>query len=419
MRHLIRIGHPGARWDPWPLPVQRDGPLTLNTPGLGQSDPAAKYRLGGNLKLELDPALQARLWQQIDQELDPTKVRPALGKMSYMGPGFPKLPTPAAAAAASSAGSAPATNPFTLPAIPEPAPLVPKGEGPDKPRAGEPGDIAEAIAAVPAVDQALTGLKDQAKTKVLTDWARLSGGEKAITVSAIALVGAGTIAGIASDPDARRLALNQLNGKVLPVPKVPWMRVEVNTGPDNFMVGIHVDVGTLLPSSLGFGPGSPEAMGGPPTQRQAVEGVGSAPGDTGARGVADEPRSTAERIRAAAAGSGAPLPPELRRSFGQELGADLSGVRLHTGAEADRLACLLDARAFTTGSDIFFREGALDPGSAAGQRLLAHEAVHTVQQATGRVEGTPVVGAGVLLSDPGDRFEREAVRKAAMLTRRS
>jgi hypothetical protein len=393
------------------LSVQRDGPLTLNTPGLGQSDPAAKYRLGGNLKLELDPALQARLWQQIDQELDPTKVKPALGKVSYMGPGFPKLPTPAgAAAAAQPAGgaAAPAVNPFSLPPIPEPAPVVPKGAGPNQPKAAEAGDIAEAVAAVPAVEQALTGLKDQAKAKVTTDWSRLSAGEKAITVSSLAVIGAGVVAGIASDPEARKLALGQINGKVLPVPKVPWMRVEINTTPDNLMVGIHVDVGSLLPSALGFGPGSSNPIGGPPesAQREPAHEAGTEPTPS---------PGTADRIRAAA-GGGAALPEPLGKRFARELGADLSGVRIHTGAEADELASVLDARAFTTGPDIFFRSGAYDPRSAEGRRLLAHETVHTVQQATGPVAGRPAPG-GVLMSDPGDALEREAVRQARRITR--
>jgi hypothetical protein len=394
------------------IPVQRDGPLTLNTPSLGQSDPAAKYRLGGNMKLELDPALQAQIWSRIDQELDPARLRPVLGTVSYLGPGFPKLPTPAAAASAATsgtAGTAPAVNPFTLPPIPEPAPLVPKGAGPDKPKAADGGDIAEAVAAVPVIDQAITGLKEQAKAKVLTDWSRLSGGEKAITVSSLAVIAAGTLAGISTDPEARKLALGQLNGKVLPVPKVPWMRIEVNTGGDNLMVGIHVDVGSMLPPSLGFGPGSANPIGGPPEAAQ--RDIGVAAGDT------TTPRSdTANRIRASA-GSGARLPVEVRERFGRELGADLSGVRLHTDGEADSLARSLDARAFTSGSDIYFRSGALNLASSEGQRLLAHETVHTVQQAAGAVAGTLTSG-GVVLSDPRDAFEQEATRKASSITRR-
>jgi hypothetical protein len=168
------------------------------------------------------------------------------------------------------------------------------------------------------------------------------------------------------------------------------------------MVGIHVDVGSMLPPSLGFGPGSPSAIGGPPeaAQREIAEGASET----------NLQSNTADRIRAMA-GGGARLPAEISERFGRELGADLSGVRLHTGNDADSLARSMDARAFTSGSDIFFRSGAFNPGSPDGQRLLAHETVHAVQQASGPVGGTPLTG-GVLLSDPQDAFEREAARKA-------
>ena len=61
------------------------------------------------------------------------------------------------------------------------------------------------------------------------------------------------------------------------------------------------------------------------------------------------------------------------------LGADLSGVRVHTGGEADALARSVRALAFTNGRDIFFRAGRYAPGSAAGARLLAHELAHVAQ----------------------------------------
>jgi hypothetical protein len=56
---------------------------------------------------------------------------------------------------------------------------------------------------------------------------------------------------------------------------------------------------------------------------------------------------------------------------------------VHTDARSDALNRALEARAFTTGQDIFFRSGEYDPGSAAGQALLAHELAHVVQQHDG------------------------------------
>ncbi len=66
--------------------------------------------------------------------------------------------------------------------------------------------------------------------------------------------------------------------------------------------------------------------------------------------------------------------------IGGMLGADFSGVRIHTDEAAQRAADSMNARAFTKGKDIYFNEGEYDPGSSSGQRLLAHELTHTIQQ---------------------------------------
>ena len=61
-------------------------------------------------------------------------------------------------------------------------------------------------------------------------------------------------------------------------------------------------------------------------------------------------------------------------------GADFGRVRIHTDARADTLNHSLNARAFTTGHDIFFRSGEYSPDSTPGQTLLAHELTHVLQQ---------------------------------------
>jgi len=124
-------------------------------------------------------------------------------------------------------------------------------------------------------------------------------------------------------------------------------------------------------------------------------------------------QGVAQRI-GAQAGRGAPLSPGLRGAFEPALGADLSGVRIHDDAESDALARSVGAKAFTSGADVFFRAGRFDPGDAAGRRLIAHEVVHTVQQANGPVEGT-AIGAGLNVSDPHDRHEQEADAHAQRL----
>ena len=82
----------------------------------------------------------------------------------------------------------------------------------------------------------------------------------------------------------------------------------------------------------------------------------------------------------AARGSGQNLPDSVRASLEPHLGHDFSQVRLHTDAEASELSGQLQAKAFTTGQDIFFRSGDYQPESDEGRKLLGHEMTHVVQQ---------------------------------------
>jgi hypothetical protein len=80
-------------------------------------------------------------------------------------------------------------------------------------------------------------------------------------------------------------------------------------------------------------------------------------------------------------GGGSPLADLVRSDMERHLGVDLSGVRVHTGPAADTLSRAVTAKAFTTGTDVFFGAGRYDPTSRAGRELLAHELTHVVQQA--------------------------------------
>jgi hypothetical protein len=82
-------------------------------------------------------------------------------------------------------------------------------------------------------------------------------------------------------------------------------------------------------------------------------------------------------------------------------GTDFGDVRLHTGSAARRSADELGARAYTRGSDVVIGRSGED------RHTLAHELSHVVQQRQGPVAGTDR-GDGLLVSDPGDRFERAA-----------
>jgi hypothetical protein len=101
----------------------------------------------------------------------------------------------------------------------------------------------------------------------------------------------------------------------------------------------------------------------------------------------------------------------VRTDMAGRLGHDFSNVRVHTDDRADASARSVSAHAYTVGSDIVFQRGAYDPGSTAGQTLLAHELTHVVQQRSGPVDGTSA-GGGIAVSDPSDRFEREAAANA-------
>ncbi|MFO1418206.1 MAG: DUF4157 domain-containing protein [Methylotetracoccus sp.] len=89
---------------------------------------------------------------------------------------------------------------------------------------------------------------------------------------------------------------------------------------------------------------------------------------------------TVQQGIAAQSGAGQALAAPLRQEMEQGIGADFSGVRIHTGAPAASLNEQLNARAFTHGQDVFFNSGQFDPGSSAGRHLLAHELTHVVQQ---------------------------------------
>jgi hypothetical protein len=103
-------------------------------------------------------------------------------------------------------------------------------------------------------------------------------------------------------------------------------------------------------------------------------------------GAFDLDDATAGRINRAR-GGGQALDTSVQAKMGESMGADFSGVRVHTGSESHQLNEQLNAKAFTTGSDIFFRNGAYSPQSSGGQELLAHELTHVVQQSTGAVGG--------------------------------
>jgi hypothetical protein len=113
-------------------------------------------------------------------------------------------------------------------------------------------------------------------------------------------------------------------------------------------------------------------------------------------------------------GGGSALPPDVRADMETRFGQDFGDVRVHTDGAAHESAKSVSAQAYTVGSNIVFQRDTYDPASPAGRHVLAHELTHVVQQRSGPVDGTDA-GGGVKVSDPSDRFEREAVVNADRL----
>ncbi|WP_448266105.1 eCIS core domain-containing protein [Nostoc sp. DSM 114159] len=96
-----------------------------------------------------------------------------------------------------------------------------------------------------------------------------------------------------------------------------------------------------------------------------------------------------------ARGGGQSMADDIREPMEVAFGADFSGVKVHTDGQSDQLNRSIQARAFTTGQDVFFRSGEYNPGSRAGQELLAHELTHVVQQSGGVVQRSPQTQEGI------------------------
>ncbi|MGN6640220.1 MAG: eCIS core domain-containing protein, partial [Mucilaginibacter sp.] len=83
--------------------------------------------------------------------------------------------------------------------------------------------------------------------------------------------------------------------------------------------------------------------------------------------------------------SGQPLTNASRQMFEPRFGYDFSDVRVHTDNEAAKSAKSVNALAYATGNHIVFNQGQYTPDSGPGQKLMAHELTHVVQQNNGMV----------------------------------
>jgi hypothetical protein len=135
------------------------------------------------------------------------------------------------------------------------------------------------------------------------------------------------------------------------------------------------------------GPVTPMSAGtaAPAVQRKGDAGSPQARVQQAPRGDAslDNTAKVPSTVHDTLASSGRPLDSAARAYFEPRFGQDFSDVRIHTDAQASSAARDVEARAFTVGRDIVFGAGEYTPVGDEGQRLLAHELAHVVQQKGG------------------------------------
>jgi len=114
--------------------------------------------------------------------------------------------------------------------------------------------------------------------------------------------------------------------------------------------------------------------------------------------------------------AGHPLDASLRAFMEPRFGHDFSRVRVHTNQLAADSAREINALAYTVGQDVVFSAGQYAPYSLAGQKLLAHELTHVVQQSTDH-QATPVhrstAGLTILNSDRQEQTADTAASRIA------
>lgn len=107
------------------------------------------------------------------------------------------------------------------------------------------------------------------------------------------------------------------------------------------------------------------------------------------------PNNNFESTLQSTKGGGVLLPADTRQSLEGRFGADFSGVRIHTGTQAESLSANIHAQAFTHGGDIYFNSGKYSPHTTEGGHLLAHELTHTIQQGASRPTASTASGSAI------------------------
>ena len=170
----------------------------------------------------------------------------------------------------------------------------------------------------------------------------------------------------------------------------------------------RVGVTSTLQRSCGCG-GSGTAAGECEECRRKGVGVplvGALPVQRHSAGRAD-PTTVPPTVYEVLRSPGQPLDPATRAFMEPRFGHDFSRVRVHNDARAAESARMLNATAFTVGSDVVFGASRYQPNSQMGRSLLAHELTHTIQQG-----GSCLAAAPLTIGEPHSKSEREAEQAA-------
>ena len=206
-----------------------------------------------------------------------------------------------------------------------------------------------------------------------------------------------------SEQEARRVADAVSAGR--PMPDMGWTRSRATIqrcgpiAPEN----CPCHSGTHEPSAMLLGSSAPAGSG---LQRTSCAVLARERDGSGSRSSGSILSSAGNA--SGDLGVGRPLPKGERLFFEERMGTDFSTVRVHEGKAAGRTAHALGARAFTLGDQIVFAPGERARGTVAGNRLLAHELAHVVQQRS--------YGGGVVVQkapDPRSSLEVRPSRNGA------
>jgi len=229
------INSPSSKSEP---ALQRDANedeerLRLTTPQLGFRRSGPRLLPEEETRLQLDPEIEAqmRAMQFTRRKLSRDQILPALLNLD------PDLIF----------GTQPTPSLQSLPTAPKPR-LAPTGSEPTELRPATIGDVIRALIKTSAMKSALADLSTRAESVMRS----LSTGEKALVITGSAVIAAGALVGVISNPEARSFVLEKLEDQAIPIPGVRGLSFQFRVTGDNPEVIFNLNVGQFLPAEFGF-----------------------------------------------------------------------------------------------------------------------------------------------------------------------